>query len=207
MPKLPARVARRRCIGGLLVVVALGACTTPPADRVILLPGEGSRPSGAVTVRTASADIVIDRPYRQANVDRKGAVEVNEVTAQQVQERFAPLLATRPPRPREWTVYFETGSQQLTASSQGVLEEVRTALAAYPGGELVVTGHTDRVGSVADNDRLSLERASRLRDQLIAAGFDAERIRVAGRGERAPLVPTADEVAEPRNRRAEIKLR
>jgi outer membrane protein OmpA-like peptidoglycan-associated protein len=35
----------------------------------------------------------------------------------------------------------------------------------------------------------------------------ADRIRVAGRGEREPLVPTADEVAEPQNRRVEINVR
>jgi outer membrane protein OmpA-like peptidoglycan-associated protein len=38
-------------------------------------------------------------------------------------------------------------------------------------------------------------------------GIAADRIRVAGRGEREPLVPTADEVAEARNRRVEINVR
>jgi len=41
----------------------------------------------------------------------------------------------------------------------------------------------------------------------VKAGVAADRISVAGRGEREPLVPTADEVAEPRNRRVEINVR
>ena len=47
----------------------------------------------------------------------------------------------------------------------------------------------------------------RLRGQLVQLGIPAEQIRAAGRGERAPLVPTEDEVAEPRNRRVEITVR
>jgi len=77
----------------------------------------------------------------------------------------------------------------------------------YDAGEVVVTGHTDRVGNDTENDRLSLERAGVMRARLVAAGVPAERITMAGRGEREPLVPTADEVSEPRNRRVEVKLR
>ena len=46
-----------------------------------------------------------------------------------------------------------------------------------------------------------------MRDLLVAAGVPAESVSVAGRGEREPVVATADEVAEARNRRVEIKLR
>lgn len=42
---------------------------------------------------------------------------------------------------------------------------------------------------------------------LVSRGIDDENIQASGRGERAPLVTTADEVAEPRNRRVEILVR
>ena len=71
----------------------------------------------------------------------------------------------------------------------------------------MVIGHTDRVGAVPYHDTLSLRRAERVRDELVKVGIAAERIRVAGRGEREPLVATPDEVAEPRNRRVEITVR
>ena len=57
------------------------------------------------------------------------------------------------------------------------------------------------------NDALSLRRAERCRDELDEARDPKVRISVAGRGEREPEVPTADEVAEPRNRRVEISVR
>ncbi|HEV3009509.1 MAG TPA: OmpA family protein, partial [Burkholderiales bacterium] len=66
---------------------------------------------------------------------------------------------------------------------------------------------TDRVGKDADNDRLSLQRAERVRQSLVAQGIAAERIRASGRGERELVTPTADGVDEPRNRRVEINVR
>jgi len=46
-----------------------------------------------------------------------------------------------------------------------------------------------------------------MRDSLVALGIPAGRIQAAGRGKREPLVPTDDNVAEPRNRRVEINVR
>jgi outer membrane protein OmpA-like peptidoglycan-associated protein len=72
---------------------------------------------------------------------------------------------------------------------------------------VLVTGHTDTVGDAAGNDRLSAQRAERVKGYLVAIGIAAGRIRTAGRGERELLVPTADNVEEPRNRRVEISVR
>ncbi|HQX60985.1 MAG TPA: OmpA family protein, partial [Burkholderiaceae bacterium] len=73
--------------------------------------------------------------------------------------------------------------------------------------EVTVIGHTDRVGSVADNDQLSVQRAETVRDKLVQAGIAASMITIAGRGEREPAVPTADGVASAENRRVEINIR
>ncbi len=95
----------------------------------------------------------------------------------------------------------------LTPASRSLLANVGTELAALPAGEAVVIGHTDRMGAREFNDRLSLQRAELVRERLVGAGVPRDAISVAGRGEREPVVVTADEVAEPRNRRVDIKLR
>jgi outer membrane protein OmpA-like peptidoglycan-associated protein len=71
----------------------------------------------------------------------------------------------------------------------------------------MVIGHTDTVGGLSYNDRLSLARAERLREMMVELGIPAERIQAAGRGKREPLVPTEENVSEPRNRRVEISVR
>ncbi len=202
------RPAVSRSAGGMAcaALVLMAGCSTPIDDRIVLLPGTGDRPTGAVTVKAAKGDLLLSQPYQQANVSASG-VTAEQSSAEKVQATYGAMLAMQPERPRNWVVYFVVGADQLTAESKPVLDELRAALSGYEAGEVVVTGHTDRVGSVTDNDRLSLVRANAVRDLLIAAGVPATRITASGRGERSPVVPTADEVAEARNRRVEIKLR
>ena len=102
---------------------------------------------------------------------------------------------------------FQPGSEQLTADSLPVVAQALALLAGLPAAEVVVTGHTDRVGTVEANDRLSLLRAQTVRELLVRAGVAPAMIEVGGRGERDPLIATDDEVAEPGNRRVDIKLR
>jgi outer membrane protein OmpA-like peptidoglycan-associated protein len=70
-----------------------------------------------------------------------------------------------------------------------------------------VTGHTDREGSDDDNDRLSQRRAEDILAVLATEGIPAELMIAVGRGEREPLIQTADGVQEPRNRRVEVTVR
>jgi outer membrane protein OmpA-like peptidoglycan-associated protein len=202
----PHRLARRTVhrIAIMLAVLLVGCASQ--SDRVILLPDAGGKSSGAVSVRTPKGEILLKDAYAEARVT-DGTIETGRSSAEQVKADFDPLLALQPARAQQWVVYFVQGTQTLTPESLPLLDALKAALAANPAGEVIVTGHTDRVGSLADNDRLSVARADAVRALLVAAGVPGERITVGGRGEREPIVPTADEVDEPRNRRVEIKLR
>jgi len=70
-----------------------------------------------------------------------------------------------------------------------------------------VIGHTDTVGSQDANDRLAETRAKAMQAELERLGIDPESIKASGRGERELKVQTADDVAEPLNRRVEIQVR
>lgn len=187
------------------VAVLLGG-REAPADRVVLLPQADGTPS-AVVVKSARGETVLDRPYAVADVGRQGSLATTQTDAAAVGARYGAVLAAQPPRPVSYTVYFRTGSDELTAESQAAFDQVKAELARRPAPEIVVIGHTDRVGSVADNDALSVRRAGFVRAALLAAGIGTAQIEATGRGEREPLVPTADEVAEARNRRVEINVR
>lgn len=189
----------------LAAAVLCSACA-PLTERVILLPAGDDGRLGAVTVTSARGAIVLAEPYAQADVLDGQPLRLRS-DASSVQRVYGPLLAMQPPRPRRFVVNLVPGSDEPAPDSAALLEQLVQALAATPGAELMVIGHTDRVGSVAANDQLSLRRAQAVRDSLVAAGADAGRIGTAGRGEREPAVPTEDGVAEPRNHRVEITLR
>lgn len=188
------------CALGLLA----GGCASV-TDRVVLLPQPDGRPS-AVEVKAGTQRLLLAQPYAAAELKGK---ELQPVTMDPavVRQRYGDLLATQPPRPQVFVVRFESNGNRLTPESAPVLDAMRKALTGLQAPEVLVTGHTDRVGSLEANDKLSLVRAEAVREILIAAGVARDAIAVFGRGEREPEVPTDDEVAEPRNRRVEIKLR
>ena len=82
-------------------------------------------------------------------------------------------------------------------------------MARRPAPEVVVIGHTDTTGSDDYNDRLSLQRAERIRARLLqrGLGIPPDNVVAVGRGKRELLVPTPDQVAEPKNRRVELHIR
>jgi len=202
---LSATAAGRLALA-LLAAAALGGCTTVRvSDRVILLPQADGSPS-AVEVSAAGQRLRLDKPYAAAEL-KGGALAPVATDAAAVRQAYGALLAQQPAAPRTFTVQFEANANRLSPSAEPVMAEMRAALAQLPAAEVVITGHTDRVGSLEANDRLSLARAEAVRELLVAAGVDRGAITVAGRGEREPVVPTADEVAEARNRRVEIKIR
>ena len=88
-----------------------------------------------------------------------------------------------------------------------MLEQIRAEIAKRPGAEVQVTGHTDTVGSSADNDALSQKRAEEILNLLASKGFDRTIMSAVGRGERELKVPTADNVESPANRRVEVIVR
>ena len=140
-----------------------------------------------------------------------GVVIVALVTALMILSHRTPpgdeLVVVLPGRPKSFLLYFLEGKDEFTPESQVELERMLSELRQRGAPDVVVIGHTDRVGNLQFNDGLSLQRAERVRMELVKLGIAESRIQIAGRGEREPLVPTADEVPEPRNRRVEISVR
>lgn len=190
-------------VGAIAVVAIL--LQPAPADRVVLLPDADGK-TGAVLVRTGSGERLLDQAYAAALVDSQGRIEAAREDPATVRERFGAALAAQPIRTVSFVLHFLNDTDELVPESRPILDQIKSEIARRPAAEVVAIGHTDRVGSDAYNDALSLKRAEAVRAALLAAGI-APRIEVAGRGEREPLIPTADEVSEPRNRRVEINVR
>ena len=186
----------------LAAMLMLGGCAS---ERIILLPSADGHKS-AVVVRDAAGEVLLNQPYAAV----KRSIDSNKAyqsSVEEVQERFAQALGAQPMRPRSYVLYFEAGGNTLTPESREALVSIRQEIAQRPASEVMVIGHTDRVGSVDENDRLSKMRAEGLHNLLIESGVPASKMEAVGRGERDPLVATDDEVDEPKNRRVEINVR
>ena len=105
-----------------------------------------------------------------------------------------------------YIVLFDAGSTNVNDSGRAVIDQIVADAKAVPQQHISIVGHADRVGSEADNMRLSLRRAEALRDALIQRGIASELISVSGRGETEPFVATRDGMAERVNRNAVISF-
>lgn len=194
-----------RTLAALLLVALLGACASKPQGTVVLLPDAQGKDT-AVTVKQAEGDLLLDKPYAAAQLTSRGPLKAT-VSVDQVQAQFGDALAARPLAPAQFTLYFIEGKDEFTDESRRAIDSVLVEIARRPVPDVLVIGHTDTVGTDAFNDVLSKQRGEVVRKALLARGIQIENVVVVGRGKREPIVPTADNVAEPRNRRVEILVR
>lgn len=99
---------------------------------------------------------------------------------------------------------FEFASSDPELDTEQILAEIRAAFRKYPNVMAEIIGHTDSVGSEAFNQRLSEQRAKSLRDILVEAGLDPDRVIYSGRGESLPLNDNSTDELRAKNRRVEV---
>lgn len=204
-----SRLAIVFVMAGVVLAAVYFYYSTPPGERVILLPQPDGTPSAVIVQSNTGATSVLDRPYSVATISKKkiGSEQTDEAA---VKTRYKDLYDALPARTRSYLLYFETGGTRLTPESEKLLQIVFTVLRdlrELPASELVVIGHADEVGSDALNDALSRQRAASIVNLLKAKGIDTARAAIVGRGSRDPLVPVRKGAAEVKNRRVEIRLK
>jgi OOP family OmpA-OmpF porin len=158
---------------------------------------------------TKGGERVIDQPFERASVKAgsTAAPLIGWEDLTRLRAAYPALFDLMPPAAQRFELFFNAGGAVLTPASQQALGDVLAAVRARSGGDLVVLGFTDTMGTPQINDELSLRRALQIRQLLVQQGFPAERIEAVGRGMRELAVPTANGVDEPRNRRVTIVVR
>lgn len=103
-------------------------------------------------------------------------------------------------------IQFEFNSAELTDESKEGMEMLTEFLRNHSGICVELAGHTDNVGSDSYNLKLSEERAEVVRQALIAAGINEERLTAKGYGSSQPLYPNDTEEHRALNRRTEMMV-
>jgi outer membrane receptor protein involved in Fe transport len=130
--------------------------------------------------------------------------------AGQSEPEAAPAAYVPPPvvapqqAPRSYLVFFDFNKSDLSPQATQIVDTAAKNAGAAHVTQLTVTGHTDTVGSDAYNMRLSRRRAEAVASELEKDGIASSEIEIVAKGKRDLLVPTADGVREPQNRRVQI---
>ena len=103
-------------------------------------------------------------------------------------------------------IFFEFNSAKLTSESYPELNRVFRLLTTNPTIRIEVSGHTDNVGSLESNTRLSEARAKAVVDYLITSGIDPSRLEYKGYAFTRPIASNETEEGRARNRRVEFEI-
>ncbi|HYJ19752.1 MAG TPA: OmpA family protein [Burkholderiales bacterium] len=177
-------------------------------DMIVLLPKPNGQIGGVIVRGVDGGDeLLLKTAYAGAHIDGSGKVQSLTYDAESAKQEFGTVITALPSRPATFTLYFLEAKDELTPESESEVARIFAELQSRPDPEIWVIGHTDAVGTVQYNDQLSLQRAERVRDDLVSRGIPADSIDVSGRGKREPLVPTSEGISEAKNRRVEISVR
>ena len=180
---------------GVVVVVVLLPDDAGQVGRITLSSPQGTQELSRAreAVRVSTADPALPAPV---------AMDPEYIT-----RVFGAALAAQPGPPARFVLFFEDDSDRLTAESQRRLADVARTVVERRALAVSIVGHTDTVGTREYNFQLGLRRARRVQEAIRTQPVDQSIVRVDSHGKSDLLVPTADNVPEPRNRRVEVTIR
>ena len=183
----------------------LASCS---GTTVVLVPDAAGK-VGKVTVKTRAGEQVLSQSgaSTSANSVDKAPTRAEILDDAKIQAMFGTALANEPAAPLHYSIYFQSGSVEVLPESKPQIMAVFKAIQDRKSCDTSVIGHSDRVGDNATNKDISIRRAESVANMLKAIGLDGNCLDVRYYGENDPAVPTADGVAEPKNRRVEIEVR
>ena len=103
-------------------------------------------------------------------------------------------------------VYFETNSATLQVISSVELDALVYYLKNTLNASILIEGHTDNTGSAAQNNLLSLQRATAIATYLQQKGIDRKRIQSKGLGATMPISDNNTAAGRAKNRRTSFTI-
>jgi outer membrane protein OmpA-like peptidoglycan-associated protein len=190
-------------LGLVLVLAGCGA-----RSMVVLIPDPDGNVGQLVVANEGGQQVLNEKNQSVQMMDRTTAPgKLTKLSDEEIRSTFSDALAAQPLPPAKFILYFLQDSNELTDESKAVLPQIFQIIQKRGSTDIVISGHTDTVGAKEYNYKLGLERAQVTSEILVANGAVPASITVTSHGEGNPLIKTADEIAEPRNRRVEVVIK
>jgi outer membrane protein OmpA-like peptidoglycan-associated protein len=180
-------------------------CPKPVNEIYMVMPEEGAEGTVVVTFSDGREE-VLHGDYSAMTV--AGDETVTYVSnGSEMRDLFGEAVNALPPAPSTQTLYFTTGTTDFNQESKALAADIYEDVVSRQSPEVIVSGHTDTVGTTESNQTLSEKRANAVSEQLIKSGVAPDTITATGYGETELMVETEDNVEEQLNRRVEINVR
>jgi len=153
---------------------------------------------GALT--GAAVGNYMDKQQRQLQQDLAAETRNNDIRVVRIDDETLKLEVNS-------EVTFDVNSASIKSGFRNSLTKVAAVINEYDKTAVHVIGHTDSQGSGSYNQKLSERRAGSVGSHLSSGGIARDRMRMAGRGETAPIADNSTSYGRQRNRRVEIYLK
>jgi outer membrane protein OmpA-like peptidoglycan-associated protein len=152
------------------------------------------KPLGKGELTAQNVEPYMDAQERELRIALRGSGTVVS--------RVGDNLAVRIPA----AALFSGDSDAISGDGRAILTKIALDVRKYDSTRISVSGFTDTRGTPAQAKQNSERRAKAVKDTLATDGVNSRRIDAKGLGAENARVPTAANVAEPRNRRVEIEI-
>jgi outer membrane protein OmpA-like peptidoglycan-associated protein len=175
--------------------------------KITLLPEEGGK-IGAISVAdTKGVNYNIDKAYSSLDIYQRGEIEKKVDTEKNVKTKYAEVLNALPKKPQSILFYFPNNSAELNPNQIIEIKDISKIIRNSNIIEILCIGHSDSTGDKEYNKTLSFKRAQSVASILMNNIVDKSLIKVEYYGDSDPLVKTAKNRSNAKNRRVEIILK
>lgn len=189
-----------------LVILALSGCAQ---KTTVALLADPDGHVGSLAVASDGGETELKRAAEATVVggrDKK-PTDPTILTEKQIADQFSVVLAALPVKPEHFILYFDKGSSNLAEDAEAMLQQILQSIANRKSKSISIVGHSDTAGDRDLNLRLSRDRTLTVYQVLLTRGVEKTHMTRTSHGKENPLIKTADNVDEPRNRRVEVIVR
>ena len=180
---------------------------TEEKDLFVLLPDQDGK-VGEITISNKAGTTTLSKANESVQVTNNHIPARTKIlAAPYIQENFNDTLQAIPGTADQYILFFSSGTIKLTKESREQLPLILKKIKGRLPCEISIIGHSDTEADSEYNLALSLRRAIHVKNKLFSIGAPRRFLEVSSHGENDPMIPTEDDVAEPKNRRVEIFIR
>lgn len=191
-----------------LIIILLLVSGCGKKTMVVLLPDPDGK-VGHITVSNDAGSVDITKAAEATVVSGRESVPSSpeKLSEEKISADFATVLKNIPEQPEHFILYFQKQSTTLTDEAIKTIPVILASVDDRKSQRISVVGHADTVGNQRYNLLLSQKRAREVGRLLLEQGVNEAYITTTSHGENNPLIKTADNVSEPRNRRVEVVVK
>ena len=161
--------------------------------------------------------VVIKSGEHEAKLDKVGATvslqegekpsDIRMMSKEEMNRRFGDVVKAEPLKAKKIILYLNEYNTDLNDNSKADMDLVIKTINDRVPCMVDIIGHTDTTGDSDINIKLSLKRANLVKELLKQKGIDVSSFSVKGYGEEDLLIPTKDNMKEPKNRNVEVFIK